>query len=65
MTVEILKDPVVQYYLTALVAAVPVARTFRRAGLNPLFTLLLAAPLTGFILCMGVLAFRTWKEPAA
>lgn len=62
---ELLENPVVQYYLTALVAAIPVARTFKRAGLNPFFTLLLAAPMTGLILCMGVLAFRNWKEPAA
>lgn len=58
-------SPLAQYYLFCLLAIVPVARIFMRAGFRPFWALLLAAPDIGFVLCLVVLAARKWPGRAA
>lgn len=51
-----------QYYISAAVMALPMARIFKRTGLSILWTALLLAPLFGYVLCAGALAFQKWPE---
>lgn len=62
MMTEWIHNPVVQYYVAALLAAFPVARIFTRAGFAFCYAILLAVPFVGFILCLAVLSFRKWRN---
>lgn len=57
----LLGDPVIKYYLSALLALYPVGRIYYRAGFSCAWALLLFVPLFGFLLCLMVLASRNWK----
>jgi hypothetical protein len=52
------------YYLPALIILYPAWRICRRAGFNPLVSLLLLVPLLGLLLLTLYLAFKEWpNEP--
>ena len=57
--------PLQTYYLFAMLAALPVARIFMRAGFKPYWALLLGVPDVGLILCAGLLAIRKWPKEGA
>ncbi|HUC63768.1 MAG TPA: hypothetical protein VMF53_17630 [Alphaproteobacteria bacterium] len=50
----------VQLVLIAVVLIVPLWRIFRRAGLNPAFSLLVLIPLLGSLAVLAILAFAPW-----
>ena len=50
----------VQLVLIAVVLIVPLWRIFRRAGLNPAFSLLVLIPLLGSLVVLAILAFAPW-----
>ncbi len=60
---DFLNDPLVKYYISAVIALYPMARIFMRAGLRPVYAVLLAVPYIGFILCLAALARLKWKAP--
>lgn len=53
-------DPLIQYYISAVIMLVPVIRILERAGFRPYWALLLGVPMIGYILCAAVLC-RKWK----
>jgi hypothetical protein len=55
-------NPLMMYYIFVLLAAVPVARIFMRAGFKPYWVLLLAVPDLGLVLCTLVLALGKWRK---
>ena len=56
-------DPFLRlYYISAVLAAVPVARILMRAGFNPFWVVLLAVPDVGLILCVLLMALRKWPQ---
>lgn len=57
-----LQDPMCQYYISAALMAVPMARLFKRTGLHILWTGLLIVPLFGYVLCAGALTFQKWPK---
>jgi hypothetical protein len=69
MIEQILRDPILCYYIAALAMAYPYARIVRRAGLSnlSLFYVLvcLALPMVGYIFATAVLAFQRWPRNSA
>lgn len=57
--------PFARYYLFALLAVIPMALIFKRAGFKPAYAALLAVPDVGFFLCLCLLAFQKWKGAGA
>lgn len=55
-----LRDPIVLYYIFAVIIAFPVVRILARAGLEKYWAALLAVPMVGLGCVMGVLTFRRW-----
>ena len=51
-----------QYYISAVLVAVPVMRILMRAGFKPFWAVLLVVPDIGLILCAALLAFRKWPQ---
>jgi hypothetical protein len=56
----LLKDPLVQYYLSVFIVQIPMVRIFERAGFRPWWVLLLAVPMIGYLLAFAVLTFKRW-----
>jgi len=59
-----LADPLMQYYLYALLALYPAWRIFKRAGLPPAGALWLFLPWAGFVALAVRLAFGKWTRVA-
>ena len=57
-------DPLMQYYLYALLALYPALRIFKRAGLAPTGAFLLFLPWIGFMAVAVKLAFGKWTRVA-
>lgn len=51
-----------QYYITAALIVVPMARILVRAGFKPFWVALLAIPDVGIILCALLMALRKWPQ---
>jgi hypothetical protein len=60
MTLELFKDPLVLYYIAALVTAYPLVRIFKRAGFSPEPVAFLIVPMVGYLIALGALVFRKW-----
>ncbi|HYD67892.1 hypothetical protein [Azospirillum sp.] len=58
-------DPGLVLFLFNALAAWPLARVCRRAGLAPWWALLVFVPVVGLVLVMGVLTFRRWPNRPA
>ena len=50
-----------QYYISAVLLFIPVARIMKRAGFSPLWAGLLIVPGIGLLLCFVLLALRKWS----
>lgn len=57
---EMLSDPFVKYYLSALIGIYPLQRIFRRAGFAPFHAAVLLVPFLGYVIAAGMLALRKW-----
>jgi hypothetical protein len=55
-------DPMVRYYIFALLALIPIVRIFDRAGFRAYWATLLVVPQVGFILCAVALALKKWPQ---
>ena len=55
---NMIQNPLFQYMLFAVLAAVPMARVFKRMGRSPFYAAILAVPYVGFVLCLAILAAR-------
>lgn len=55
-------DPLMQYYLYALLAFYPAWRIFKRAGLPPMGAFWLLLPWVGFVAVAVRLAFGKWTR---
>ena len=52
--------PLGQYYVVAGLLIIPVWRIVRNSGLDVRLALLLFAPFLGWLIVLGILAFRRW-----
>jgi hypothetical protein len=59
---ETLKQPLWQQYISVALMLYPAIRLCRRAGLSPLFALLLLIPYAGLLLAAAAIAFRPWPN---
>ena len=57
-------DPLLEYYIFALLAFYPAMRIFNRAGMAPTGALWLALPWIGFVAIAVKLAFGKWTRVA-
>lgn len=60
MTLEFFKDPLVLYYIAAVLTAWPLMQIFKRAGFSPAPVGFLVFPMIGHLIAMGWLVFRRW-----
>lgn len=56
------QQPLVKYYISAVLAAYPVVRIYKRAGVGPAGVAWLVVPFGGFILTTAHLAFKRWNH---
>ena len=59
---DLLRQPLWQYYISALFVIVPVIRIFRRAGVNPMPAAFLVVPYVGYIFCAASLVLLKWPH---
>jgi hypothetical protein len=57
-------DPLAVNLLVSLVSLHPLWRIFRRAGLNPVPSLLIVVPVFGWAIVGSLLAFQRWPNVA-
>lgn len=58
------KTQVIATLVAGLAMIYPASRILKRAGMNPLFSLVLAIPVLGYLFLISILAFSTWPtEP--
>lgn len=62
MIVYRMADPLLQYYLYALLAFYPALRILKRAGMSPLGALWLLLPWIGFVALAVKMAFGKWTR---
>ena len=52
------------YFIAGLLMIYPASRILKRAGINPLFSLMMVIPVFGYLVVIGILAFSDWPtEP--
>ena len=56
---------IVQLLLIAIVVVIPLWRIFKRAGLNPAFSLFVFFPVVGGLVALALLAFLRWPATEA
>ncbi|MDD9901415.1 MAG: hypothetical protein OXT65_10580 [Alphaproteobacteria bacterium] len=53
-------NPLIMYYVFAVIVAYPVSRIFRRAGFPAYEAVALVLPVLGFLACAALLSLRPW-----
>lgn len=51
----------IMYILMSVLLLFPLWKIYQKAGLTPELSLISLVPIFGFIICLIILAFSTWK----
>lgn len=58
----LITDPMMAYYILAVIIFWPIFKIFKRAGLSPLPAVSLAVPYVGLIIAASFLCFQKWPS---
>lgn len=56
-----MQELIYQVIAQTIIFLFPAWRIFRKAGLNPTFSLTVLIPILGILLCASILAFSKWQ----